>query len=282
MPSNPGVAAAGRSGFRFDKPRSRPDVYRWTARPLYSVRRPPLNAESLDSTAHPGSALMFGLRLPPRQHRPAVAIAWGATLVSVVLVVVSSLRRGYDPQLSVLTATLVAVIWYTYFTYRAVNRTEPAQLFLAYEGHRPERKLQFRVRNPAFSRSMRIALRMRLLRQGNAVDVPEVLSAAPGTEVYLRPQESFDIEVPVAAAVPVPGATHGPLVQLGEPAQFCVLFEASWVDDLGESGSVGPIPWAFDVLSLEAMPLVQLAQAEAWFGHWPQAPEIRKAVQGAV
>lgn len=225
---------------------------------------------------------MLGLRPPTKQHRPALAISWAATLASVVIVVISGLRRGYDAQLSILTATLVAIIWYTYFTYRAVNRTEAAQLLLTYEGQRPERKLHFRVRNPAFSRSVRVTLRMRLLRQGQAVDVPTVLSAAPGTEVYLRPQESFDVEVPIADAAAPPGATYGPKVQLGEPAEFCVLFEASWIDDLGDTGIVGPIPWAFNVLSLKATPLVQLAQVDALFGHWAQAQEIRKAVQSAV
>jgi len=164
----------------------------------------------------------------PRQHRPAVLVTWAATVVSVLVGVVTTVTRGFDPQLTILTATLIAIIWYTYFTYRAVAKTEPAQLFLTYEGHRGNRRLQFVVRNPTVSRSVRASLTMRLLRQGQAADVPAVLTAAPGTEVYLRPQGSFEVEVPVAPAVPVPDAAYGPMVQLGEPVPLPV----SWTRGL--------------------------------------------------
>lgn len=42
-PANPVLAADGRPALRFDKARPRLDVDRWTARPLSSERRPPLN-----------------------------------------------------------------------------------------------------------------------------------------------------------------------------------------------------------------------------------------------
>jgi hypothetical protein len=59
-----------------------------------------------------------------RFRDPARAIAWGATLASLGLVLAQGLLdRRYDPTLAVLTVTLIAIIWYTYFTKRAVDHT---------------------------------------------------------------------------------------------------------------------------------------------------------------
>ena len=61
------------------------------------------------------------LQLPPRRHRPALFLTWFFTVTSIVLAVGPNIRGHYDPQLAVYTATLIAVIWYTYFSYRSVN-----------------------------------------------------------------------------------------------------------------------------------------------------------------
>lgn len=57
-----------------------------------------------------------------RQWALVVAVLF--TMVGVLLAVFPLLRAEpatYNPELAVLTATLVAVIWYTYFTYLAVH-----------------------------------------------------------------------------------------------------------------------------------------------------------------
>ena len=72
--------------------------------------------------------------------RLARSIAWMASGVSVFLATlpavvswpgfgIAAVFRLYDPTVAVLTATLVAVIWYSYFTFMSVRRVEEARDF---------------------------------------------------------------------------------------------------------------------------------------------------------
>ena len=72
--------------------------------------------------------------------RLAHSIAWIASGVSVFLATlpavvswpgfgIAAVFRLYDPTVAVLTATLVAVIWYSYFTFMSVRRVEEARAF---------------------------------------------------------------------------------------------------------------------------------------------------------
>ena len=66
--------------------------------------------------------------LPPRRYRPALAIAWSFSVVAGLAAIGPNLRGDYDPTLTVLTLTLIAVIWYTYFSYRPANPHVPTLL----------------------------------------------------------------------------------------------------------------------------------------------------------
>jgi hypothetical protein len=61
------------------------------------------------------------VRMPPKKHRPAWRLAWLFSILAVVLAIGPNIRGSYDPNLAVLTLTLIAVIWYTYFAYQSVN-----------------------------------------------------------------------------------------------------------------------------------------------------------------
>jgi len=70
--------------------------------------------------------------------RIPLRIAWTASIVSIVLATLpalfnwpgldlSAILRLYDPIIAILTATLIAVIWYSYFTFKSVRQVEETQ-----------------------------------------------------------------------------------------------------------------------------------------------------------
>lgn len=60
--------------------------------------------------------------------RPERLVAWAASVASIALAVAPGLfawstgsKPRYDPTLAVLTATVIALVWYTCFTYESVE-----------------------------------------------------------------------------------------------------------------------------------------------------------------
>src|SRR5712691_4439877 len=74
------------------------------------------------------------MRPIPKRFRVPLGIAWAASAIAVVLVTAPGGK--YDPTLAILTLTVIAVIWYTYFTYRSVHEKPLAYVVveLTYDG----------------------------------------------------------------------------------------------------------------------------------------------------
>src|SRR2546422_10789018 len=73
--------------------------------------------------------------LPPRKYRSGWGLACAFSILSATLATIPNIRSGaYDPHLAILTLTLIAIIWYTYFTYRAVNPYTPTYLRTSLRG----------------------------------------------------------------------------------------------------------------------------------------------------
>ena len=68
--------------------------------------------------------------LPRKRFRKAYSLAWTATFVAIALAGLPALFGSvtYSPELAVLTATLVALIWSAYLTYTAVNNEPVTRL----------------------------------------------------------------------------------------------------------------------------------------------------------
>lgn len=72
-----------------------------------------------------GRRLVAGTKLP-------LSLAWIASAAAVILAVFAGLQSLwmyrlwglYDPSVAVLTATLIAVIWYSYFTFKSVQQVK--------------------------------------------------------------------------------------------------------------------------------------------------------------
>ena len=73
--------------------------------------------------------------LPPRRFRPAFVVACLLSLASVGLAIGPGPRGPYDRELAVLTATLLGIIWYTYFSYRALHRAPETVLLTDLRSH---------------------------------------------------------------------------------------------------------------------------------------------------
>lgn len=69
------------------------------------------------------------------------------------MAVVPNWRGRYDPSLAVLTATLVAVIWYTFFSYCALHRA-PAALVTFRVYHAGPRMVVALVENRSADRTV--------------------------------------------------------------------------------------------------------------------------------
>jgi hypothetical protein len=171
--------------------------------------------------------------VPPRRFRPAWALAWVASLTGVSLAIGPNWGGKYDPSLAVLTATLIAVVWYTYFTYRALHRQDPTLLIAEVSG----------LVNP-----IRLDLRLELTNH-----CPRRLVARPYLEVWidgqplpldafytaqedlvLDPHHEFgrDFNFPLTPPAAVATVQHDWHVH--------VRLTVFWADDLQECGKAGP------------------------------------------
>lgn len=182
-----------------------------------------------------------------RLHKGAFWLAVAATVAAVGLAGGGTFRGRYDPNLAVLTATLVAVIWYTFFSYCAIHRTEASRLNWALQRSPGKRMVEVYVENVTAGR--RISLRCRLL--GWRDHAPMTLhSTLTGDDWFtLKPGEPFVRNFPVPDAKGT--APWGPKVQLCEPAEAIMRLDIAWRDDLGDAGSLGPEYYALDVLDCE-------------------------------
>ena len=66
--------------------------------------------------------------IPPKRFFKAWGFALLSSLAAIGLAIGPNFRETYDPNLAVLTLTVVSIIWYTYFTYCGINRAPPLPL----------------------------------------------------------------------------------------------------------------------------------------------------------
>ena len=72
--------------------------------------------------------------MPPKRFRTAWLFAVLSSFVAVGLAIVPNFPGSYDPILAVLTLTVIAAIWYTYFSYCGVHREPLTVLQLQVQG----------------------------------------------------------------------------------------------------------------------------------------------------
>jgi hypothetical protein len=181
------------------------------------------------------------LILPQRRFKSALVITIIASILSIFFAIIPSFQGGrYSPELAILTMTLIAVVWYTYFTFCAVHTQTPTLLqleliittnhrFISKITNYSPRTVTGRIHVDAWPR-----------KQDNPLDPKEL---------YMDNNSRCEFDV-----IPL-GTSQFPTTMLSinnaEIDSAIVGIEVEWRDDLDESGKIGPTyylirDWASD------------------------------------
>jgi len=198
-----------------------------------------------------------------KRHPGPFVVALAATLLSVGLAIGPNWDGAYDPTLAVLCATLIAIVWYTFFSYCALHPSRPVivKFHITHSGYR---SILVHASNQDSTRPIECRWRVLGWRNKAVVDTGAVLGkdSPPFT---LRPGEQREQNFGFPAAIGVPGSRFGPRVELGEP-EFAVLrTDFIWSDEEGNEGYLGPDYYAVEVLDVNIRRYVVVQEGEkAW------------------
>jgi hypothetical protein len=204
------------------------------------------------------------MRSIPKRFWKPLGIAWAATLTAIGLATVPNFRGVYDPNLAVLTLTLIAVIWYTYFNYRSVHR-EPSgylQVQLSYES-------TFETVNPIIQNPTERTLDVRLIldiwADGQRVEMDPFYSG--GEVKRVDRTQGFRGAVELKDIIKIRRDAYN--APISGAKELLVRFTATWTDDLGESGSTLPIYKRIEPLQNRQHDLVAPSEINKYFGRLP-------------
>jgi len=128
-----------------------------------------------------------------RRFRGALVVAVAATIAALLLAIGPNWRGRYDPNLALLAATLIAVVWYTFFNYCALHRDELGRLGCRLQNPR-ERTIELLATNGSRYRTLRGRVRVLVQRAGQAMALPATLSGDLKEEFTLLPGETRTLQ----------------------------------------------------------------------------------------
>jgi hypothetical protein len=172
----------------------------------------------------------------PKRFRRPLGVTWAATVVAIALAVGPFIGGRYDGTLAVLTATLVTVIWYTYFTYRAVHREAETFLLTALKTSTTTPLLLMPVvRNP-MARAVSVWTHVEVWVDGEPVDLGPFYRGEEAR--VLGAQQGFRGSLGLGPHV----RSH---VDKGnfqfDTKQMCARMHVRWTDAFGETGNTLPL-----------------------------------------
>jgi hypothetical protein len=189
-------------------------------------------------------------------------MSWVASIIGLVLAVGPNWGRSYDPSIAILTATYVAIVWYTYVTYRAVHRDEMTRLTISASRASSTREILLMIKNPTTERRITVRIFGELWRHGERQSLGVNADTLGGEPLVLSPGREFANLIEIDPAIGVPGSPLGPAVQLGEPEFALLRVEVDWEDDLGAAGRLGPDTWSIRVLDMSVSQFARVTQSE--------------------
>jgi len=217
--------------------------------------------------------MAYGL-LPPKRHRSALLLAWLFTLTAVGLAVGPNAAGAYDAQLAIYTATLIALIWYTYFTYRAVNAYTLTIVRTGLSGKVAVNAIVLtpHVENDSPNRAD-VRIRLEVWIDSLAYPMDEFYSAA--ISLPLDPRSGFDGAVRLdGPPFPAPTTTPPPYNEPAAAYRQCrVRLTVYWRDQYGETGLTGPRHFrAQPIGDPKFQPIVTKPEVARWFADLPASP----------
>jgi len=193
-----------------------------------------------------------------------IVVATLSTIAAVTLAIGPAPRGPYDRSLAVLTATLVAVIWYTYATYQGVFGRKGTHLDLAMEYEPSSAALRPIIRNLSDNR---VRIRIRLTAYWDA------LTQVPFDEFY-----SGGEEVPLE-----PHSGIGGWLEIGaqNAKVLIVRMQVEWWDDAGQEGTTEPRYWLIELDRARISAVIGAANIATIFGDAEHGLEGRGRGKGA-
>lgn len=204
----------------------------------------------------------------PNRLKVPLLVAISAAIAAVLLAVLPVLINGvppqnwtdwYDPSLAVLTATLLAVIAYAFFTYWAATRKESTILRLDLD--RDKYTLKPTVENPT-KRRVTVNLKMRVLIDSER-ELPQGAFYTGRDDFTLLPGETFSGSVWLYPQLELESAPGEGLQPLHD--EIKVVLSADWSDDIDEEGSVGPRYFRLPLATEEVVPTVSSSNRKQYF-----------------
>lgn len=158
-------------------------------------------------------------------------------MVAVALAVAPFRDGHYDATLAVLTATLITVVWYTYFTYRAVHREPETFLLTALKwSSRRGFDLMPSVRNP-MPRAISVWVHVEVWVDGQPIDLGPFYRGEEARP--LDAQQGFRGWLDLGQHLRHHQDSIGEVVW--DTREMCARMQVRWADALGDTGTTLPL-----------------------------------------
>lgn len=203
--------------------------------------------------------------VPPKRFRVAWGIAWTASILAAAVAIGPNIGGPLHQELVVLTLTLIAVIWYTYFTFRAVNREPPSYLKtgLQIKGGPEAVVVRPHIHNPTV-RTIHARVWLDLWLDHQQLLGPPFYAGEE--EVTLGPDEGFAGFVELRDELKhVERDDYGDFRPTGQKLK--ARLQVRWTDDLEETGVTPPKHWVFDVDAGRMVYVVAPSNIKRFFEH---------------
>lgn len=204
-------------------------------------------------------------RTVSRRFKRPKLIAIAASAAAVAFAIGPNWDGEYAPDIAVLTLTLIAIVWYTYYSYLAVHREVPGRVGVDISMRDRFRVLSIKVANPS-PRFLQARLHLDLWVDGAPISTGETWQGAPGHEVELDPGEELPATIDLSNTETFEPDNEGGGTYTG--ATECRLrFRATWVDDLGDEGATSWKYWKGNLVNHIIRRVLTTAEVSALFGH---------------
>lgn len=174
-----------------------------------------------------------------RRDRMAGVVALVFTVAAVALAVAG--RGEYDPNLAILTATLIAIVWYTFFTFQAVHRAPPAwvNIDLTRKVVAEQSRVSVEVSNPT-PFSFEVSATATFWCDGRKIHERSLHGGPIGEYFPLGPSEVLVLPFPWSE---LPYQDDGRGGFHPHYRDELIRITAEWRDRLGRKGRIGPKHW---------------------------------------